>query len=162
MIQRFAKAFHLLSVLAFIVIFLYIYAALPEMVKLKIDTEGNPLQLISRNTFFYIGIGLFILLNVILIIPAKLIESGASFNMKRLFPKGDVLREYILGWIYSFVTVVNFSIVVVSVFVHQLNGVADETGEPFEFGLYLLPVLFVVWIIMLFIILSRKLQEVRS
>jgi len=160
--HRFAKAFHLLSVLSFIIIFMYIYSALPEKVSFELDTEGNPLKVIGRDAFFYIGIGAFIILNVILVTPAKMIENKSTVNIRKLFQIGDPFRENMLTWIYSFVSIINVSIVIVSLYIHGLNGYLEETGKPSAFGLYLLPVFFLVWIIALFVILSKKMKAVKS
>lgn len=162
MIQRFAKAFHLISVLLFIVIFMYIYAALPELVTVEMDAGGNALKQIGRDTFFYIGIGAFVVLNVLLVFPAKMIENNSTLNIRRLFPKGDPFRSNMLAWIYSFVGIINISIVILAVYIHGLNGVNEEMVVPSGFGLYLLPVLFVVWIVALFVLLAKKVKAMKA
>ncbi|AGA79536.1 hypothetical protein [Echinicola vietnamensis] len=160
--HRFAKAFHVVSVLAFIVIFMYIYSGLPEMVGFELNEEGFAHGVMNKNIFFYIMIGIFLVLNILLVTPAKLIESGASPNIKRLFAKGDPFRDKMLTWIYSFVGIINVSIIVVAVYIFQLNGVIEETGRPSGFGLYVLPVLFVIWMVLLFVLLTKKMRTVQS
>ncbi|QDH80650.1 DNA topoisomerase IV [Echinicola soli] len=160
--HRFAKAFHLITVLAFIVIFMYIYSGLPEMVGFELNEEGFAHGVMNKNIFFYIVIGIFLVLNILLVTPAKLIESGASPNIKKLFAKGDPFREQMLTWIYSFVGIINVSIIVVVMYLFQLNGTIEETGRPSGLGLYILPVLFVIWTVILFILLTRKMKSVQS
>ncbi len=163
MYYRFAKAFHLLAVLFFIVTFLYLYSGLPEKVVLDMDESGKALKTISRDMFFYIGIGVFVILNLLLITPAKLIETKSSSNLRKLFKVGDPYRDYILSWIYSFVGIINISIVVIAFYIHNINGSPElGSGNKSQFLLYILPVFFVIWIVMLFVILSKKLRQVKS
>ncbi|GAB3658531.1 hypothetical protein GCM10028791_31570 [Echinicola sediminis] len=141
---------------------MYIYSALPEQVSFELDAEGSPLKVIGRDTFFYMGIGAFVILNVLLVTPAKMIESKATFNIRKLFQNGDPFKDHMLTWIYSFVAIINVSIVIVSLYIHGLNGDIDTFGKPSGFGLYLLPVFFLAWIIALFVILSTKMKAIKS
>ncbi|WP_200979016.1 DNA topoisomerase IV [Echinicola sp. 20G] len=160
--HRFAKAFHLLSVLLFIVIFMYIYSALPTQVSFEVDANGLPLKVIDKDIFFYIGIGAFVILNVLLITPAKMIENKATPNFRRLFQKGDPFKENMLAWIYSFVAVLNVSIIIIALYIHGINGIIEEKGQPSPIGLYCIAVFFVIWIVALFVILSKKMKAVQS
>ncbi|MDN3670911.1 DNA topoisomerase IV [Echinicola jeungdonensis] len=163
MYYRFAKAFHLLTVLFFIVTFLYLYSGLPEKVILEVDEFGEILKTISRNTFFYTGIGVFVILNLLLVTPAKMIENKTSRNLRKLFEVGDPSRDQILSWIYSFVGIINVSIVVIAFYIHNINrslelGIENNS----QFLMYVLPIFFVIWIVMLFVILTRKIRQVKS
>jgi uncharacterized membrane protein len=162
MYYRFGKVFHFLSVLIFIIIFLYTYSALPDQVAYEIDSQGSISKIISKNTFFYSGIILFLILNVILITPGKLIENQSTKNIKRLFPIGDVFRDYMLTWIYSFVGIINISLCIMSIFVHSINNQNEISSGEFNFFFYLIPVFFVVWIVGLFWILLQKFKSLQS
>ncbi|WP_373524048.1 DNA topoisomerase IV [Aquiflexum sp.] len=162
MYYRFGKVFHFLSILLFIFVFLYIYSALPDQVIYEFDNQGGTSKIISKNTFFYIGIILFVVLNVILIAPGKLIENQATKNLKRLFPIGDIFRDYMLTWIYSFVGIINFSLCIMSLFVHSINNQNEISSGDFNFFFYLIPVFFVVWIVGLFWILLQKFKSLQS
>jgi len=162
MYRRFAKAFHLLSVLLFIFFFMYIYAALPENVAYQVDQRGFPLESITRDAFFFTGIIVFLLLNFLLIIPAKLIDKQASYNLKKLFPKHDPFTDHMLGWLYSFGAVLNITVAIVALYVHSINNQNEITSADFNPFFYMVPILFIIWIIALFVILGKKLQQVRS
>ena len=162
MYRRFAKAFHLLSVLLFVFMFMYIYASLPETVAYQVNEAGFPIKAFTRDTFFYIGIAVFLLLNLVLIIPAKLIQKQASFNLKRLFPKFDPFTDQMLGWLYSFGAVLNITIAIIALYVHSINNQNEISSADFNPFFYMVPVFFVVWIIGLFIILGKKLKQVRA
>jgi len=162
MYYRFGKVFHFLSVLVFIFVFLYTYAALPDLVAYEMNSQGEISKIMSKDTFFYVGIILFILLNVILITPGKLIENQSTINLKRLFPIGDIFRDYMLTWIYSFVGIINISLCIMSLFVHSLNNQNEISSGEFNFFFYLIPVFFVVWIGGLFWILVKKFKSLQS
>ncbi|WP_194974864.1 DNA topoisomerase IV [Aquiflexum lacus] len=162
MYYRFGKVFHFLTVLVFIFVFLYTYSALPDQVAYEIDSQGAISKIISKNTFFYIGIILFVVLNIILITPGKLIENQSTKNIKRLFSIGDVFRDYMLTWIYSFVGIINISLCIMSIFVHSINNQNEISSGEFNFFFYLIPVFFVVWIVGLFWILLKKFKSLQS
>ena len=162
MYYRFGKVIHFLSVLVFIFVFLYTYSALPEQVAYEIDSQGGISKIMTKNSFFYIGIILFLVLNVILITPGKLIENQSTINLKKLFPIGDVFRDYILAWIYSFVGIINISLCIMCIFVHSINNQNEISSGEFNFFFYLIPVFFVVWIVGLFWILLQKFKSLQS
>ncbi|UCS92675.1 DNA topoisomerase IV [Echinicola marina] len=159
---RFAKAFHLLSVFLFIVIFLYIYSALPQQVNYEVGESGQTLKIIDKDTFFYAGIGLFIFLNLVFITPAKMIENKSTLNIKKLFRNGDPFKDNMLTWSYSFAAVMNIGIVIIAFYVHGINGMTEAIGNSSGYGLYLIPVFFVIWIIWLFVIVSKKMSSLKS
>lgn len=162
MYYRFGKVFHFLSVLIFIFVLLYTYAALPDQVAYEIDSQGAISKMISKNAFFYTGIILFVVLNVSLITPGKLIENQGTKNIKKLFPIGDIFRDYMLTWIYSFVGIINISLCIMSLFVHSINNQNEISSGDFNFFFYLIPVFFVVWIVGLFWILVKKFKSLQS
>lgn len=162
MYYRFGKVFHFLSVLLFIFSFLYIYSALNELVVLEISEEGEVVKSIGKNTFFYSGLLIFSILNVTLLTPAKLIEHQSTKNLKRLFPIGDEFRDYMLTWIYSFVGIINFSLSIMSLFVHSINNQNEISTGSFAFFFYLIPIFFVVWVIGLFWILLKKFTAIQK
>lgn len=161
MYRRFAKAFHLLSVLLFVFMFLYIYAALPEYVAYQINDRALPVESISRDSFFYFGIAVFLIVNFLLIIPAKLIDKRATLNFKRLFPKHEPFTDQILGWLYSFGAVLNITITTIAFYIHSINNQNEISSGEFNLFFYMIPILFMIWIIALFVILGKKLKQVR-
>lgn len=156
MYYRFGKVFHFLSILLFVFVFLYIYSALPDLVGFEQDESGEFTKSGSKGTFFYIGIIVFGVLNLVLALPAKMIEKQSTPNLKRLFPKGDSITDYMIAWMYSFLGIINFSLCIMSLFVHSINNQNEIATSSFSFFFYLVPVLFLVWIIALFWILLQK------
>jgi hypothetical protein len=162
MYYRFGKVFHFITVLLFIVVFLYIYSSLPDIVTLESDENGYSLKVITKSTFFYSGLILFLVLNVLMVTPGKLIENQSTSNLKRLFPIGDVFRDYILTWIFSFVGIINISLCILALFVHSINNQNEISTGDFAFFFYLVPIFFVVWIVGLFWILLQKFKSLQK
>lgn len=162
MYYRFGKVFFFLTVLLFVFAFLYTYSALPERVGFAQEDDGSVVAEASKSTFFYIGILAFGLLNALLAFPAKMIEKQSTSDLKRLFPNGDIHTDYLLAWMYSFVGVVNISLSIMCLFVHSINNQNEIGTSSFSFFFYLVPVLFVVWIIALFWILLQKFKSIKK
>jgi hypothetical protein len=161
MYYRFGKVFHFISVLFFVFAFLYIYASLPDMVAYQLNEDGVGIKILTKSTFFYSGILLFLFLNVLLVVPAKLIENQGTANLNRLFPIGDVFRDYMLTWIYSFIAILNISLCILGLFVHSINNQNEIATGEFSFFFYLVPIFFVVWIGGLFWIILQKFRSLQ-
>lgn len=162
MYYRFGKVFHFISILLFLFTFLYFYSAMPDIIAYELDENGYATKEISKGTFFYIGIILFAVLNFVLITPAKLIENKSTKTFRQLFPTGDVFRDYMLTWIYSFTGVINISLAIMSLFIHAINNQNEIGSGSYSFFFYLIPILFLVWIIVLFWILLQKFNAIRN
>lgn len=162
MYYRFGKVFHFLSILLFVFVFLYIYSALPDLVGFEQDESGEFTKSSSKGTFFYIGIIVFGVFNLVLALPTKMIEKQSTLNLKRLFPKGDSSTDYLVTWMYSFMGIINISLCIMSLFVHSINNQNEIGTSSYSFFFYLVPVLFVVWIIALFWILLQKFKSLQK
>ncbi|MCH7403189.1 DNA topoisomerase IV [Belliella kenyensis] len=161
MYYRFGKVFHFATVLLFVLVFLYIYAALADIVAYQLDEGGGFDKVLTKEAFFYGGVITFILLNIILVVPAKVIENQSVASLRRIFPKGELLTDYILAWMYSFVGVVNIAMIIMAFFVHSINNQHEISAGDFSFFFYLVPILFTVWIVALFWILIKKFNSVK-
>lgn len=162
MYYRFGKAFHFISVFVFLIVFLYSYAALSEQVVFGLDEEGYVTSIISKSLFFYVGVTSFLIINLLFVLPAKMIENGSTINLKRLFPRGTEYWDYMVAWLYSFTGVLNVSMIIMSVMVHSINNQNDVNEGIGGFFFYLIPVLFVMWIIALFWIMLKKFQSMQK
>lgn len=162
MYSRFSKAFYFLTIVFFLIVFLYIYSASREFVSYEVSDTGMPLKQITRDMFFYITVTVFLVSNLILVIPAKLIELQYTLKLKRLFPRGDAFRDHMLAWIYSFTGILNISLVIIVFYIHSISNQNEIKSHEFNFFFYLIPVFFVLWVLGLFFILSKKMKQLRS
>jgi len=159
---RFGKVFHFLTIVTFLFIFLYIYSAFSETVAYAIDSSGNFLSSIPKDSLFFIGLAIFLFCNLLIVIPAKLIENQVTPKIKMIFPKGDLFRDYILAWFYSFAGILNISLSLIAFFIHRINHQEEVKASDFNFIYYLVPILLVLWILVLFWIFIQKVNHLKS
>ena len=162
MYSRFAKVFYFLSVLFFIAGFLYIYAALPEMISYEVNEMGEPVKQVSKDAFFFIAIAAFVVLNLLVIIPAKLVENQSSRRIRKLLEVGDPLRDPMIAWIYSFIGIINISLFIMTLYILRINNLDGIGSGGMDFIFYSVPLFFLVWIIILFILLGKKIKQIQS
>jgi hypothetical protein len=133
-----------------------------ELVGYGLDENGSVIDKVSKESFFYGMIGLFVILNAIVLFPPKLLETKMHNGLHRIFPIGDTYRDYFLGWFYSFGGIVNLSLSVMVFYTHAINNQQAIAANEFSFFFYLIPVLFIIWIIGLFAILTGKFKQIKK
>lgn len=162
MYRRFSKAFYGLTILLFLLVFLYIYSASPEFVTYELSDTGLPLKQFSKETFFYLFIGVFLVVNALLMLPAKMIEMEYTPKLRRVFPRGEGFRELVISWFYSFAAVLNISTVILIFYLHSITNQNEISSSEFNFFFYLIPVLIALWIGGFFYILVNRIRQVKS
>ncbi len=110
MVLKIFKAVWFVSLLLWFLVFLYVYASLPEDVLIR--EEGNRV-LISREALFYI------------FLAAIAVFTALVFTMKRLFGN----QEDFLTWFYGLIICFHFFFVIVLNFINLINS-----GENFDYG----------------------------
>lgn len=162
MYYRFGKAFYFLSVALFIFFLVYFYSALPENVSYNYNDNGLSPEKLSKGTFFYGMIAIFIIMNVFVLLPPKLLETKNHKGLIRIFPIGDKFRDYYLAWFYSFGGILNMSLGMLVFYTHAINNQEVIAASQFNFFFYLIPGLFVLWVLGLFGILVGKFNQVKN
>ena len=162
MYSRFGKVFHFLSILIFLVVFLYIYASLPQTVAYEIDPAGYTIQQGSRDGFFFMGMGLFLLSNFLIIFPAKLIERQSIKSFRKLFPAEDPVSDNMLSWMYSFTGIINISLSILTYYIYRINEVEGSISGGSVLLFYSIPVLLMVWVLGLLVLMGQKIKQVQG
>jgi len=162
MLYRFGKAFYFLTLFGFIFFLLYFYSAMSETVGYRLDENGSVIDKISKETFFYGMIGIFVILNALVLLPPKLLETKMHRGLHRIFPVGDDYRDYFLGWFYSFGGILNLSFSMMVFYTHAINNQEEIAANQFSFFFYLIPSLLIIWIIGLFVILAGKFKQIQQ
>ena len=162
MYSRFGKVFHFLSILIFLVAFLYIYASLPQTVAYEIDPAGYTIQQGSRDGFFFMGMGLFLLANFLIVFPAKLIERQSVKNIRKLFPIGDPVSDNMLSWLYSFTGIINICLGILAYYIYRINEVEWSISGGSVILFYSIPVLLMVWLLGLFVLMGQKIKQLQG
>ena len=127
MILKILKAVWFLSLMGFMILFLYIYASLPENVILGDTLEAAT---ISRDSLFYIALILASLVNVLV------------FVITRLYGNSD---DGFSTWFFGQIILLNFFFCTVLGFINLLNS-----GEKFQYDrlgpvIYGSVILIVLW-----------------
>jgi len=162
MLYRFGKAFYFFSLFGFIFLLLYFYSAMPEGVGFSTNELGSITDRVPKSTFFYGMIAFFVILNLIVLVPPKLVETKTHKGLARIFPTGDVYRDYYLGWFYSFGGVLNLSLIMMVFYIHSINNQNEIATSEFTFFFYLAPALLILWVIGLFAILVGKFKQIQQ
>jgi hypothetical protein len=121
------KGIWFLSLLIFLVVFIYDYAALPENIKLG---EGDSVLSISRDGLFYAFIGAVAIINMLV------------FVITRLFTEKD---SDFKAWFYGMVATVNLFFIVAISFIGLLNSNERFDYERIGIIIYGSVALIAVW-----------------
>ena len=143
-------------------VFLYIYALLPQTVAYEIDPAGYTIQQGSRDGFFFMGMGLFLLSNFLILFPAKLIERQSMKSLRKLFPIGDPVSDNMLSWLYSFTGIINICLAIMAYYIYRLNEVEGSISGGSVILFYSIPVLLMVWVLGLFVLMGQKIKQVQG
>lgn len=162
MYYRFGKAIYLLGVLLFIFVLLYFYSALPERVSIQMNEQGVSSWNLEKSVFFYGMIFCFLIFNGLVLLPPKLLETKSHQGLRKIFPVGDVYRDYFLAWFYSFGFILNFSLGLMVFYAHSINNQNEIASSDYNVFFYSIPVLFLIWVIGFFLILLGKFKQVQQ
>ena len=162
MYTRFAKVFYFITVVFFIVGFLYIYASLPEKVTYELSGDGSAGKELGRDTFFFVAMATFVVLNLMIVVPAKMVESNFSLRLRRILHAGDPFRDQMLSWVYSFAGIFNINLIILDLYVSRINSFVGNESGWFNFIYYLGPVLLLLWILALFFLLGKRIKQIQS
>ncbi|MDF9796138.1 Ca2+/Na+ antiporter [Catalinimonas alkaloidigena] len=151
------KFFRLLWVLTALVYFAALmlsYAYLPELVGIHADMEGVADDFIERDTFFYFGLGFFIisnllgsmLLSVLTSVPET---SGFYFNSENF-------KEGVTSWLSAFIAIINVFLTSAVMYIALFNNQGDYSMSQFNWLIYVAPVLLFFSLIWLVSIIVRR------
>ena len=144
--NKFLRFFTTVSIIIFLVALLLVYAFLPDPLGLLFNEDGLAIREMSKNTFFYSTLFLFVISQIILI----LFKNGRLFNMK-------LNREYLITWFQGFHLSINLFVILMLIFIGLANNAVDYSFSSIQFISYLAPLGVLVWLIILpFLLLLKK------
>jgi hypothetical protein len=126
MILKIFKAVWFLSLTGWLLLFLYVYASLPEEVLVR---EEGYRVLVSRETLFYLFLGTVAALNALVFIMSRLFQGQEGF----------------LSWFYGLTICLNFFFVVVLNFINLINSSEKFNYSHVGYVIYGSVGLFVFW-----------------
>ena len=137
--------FWFFTLLLFLLFFFYSYAAAPEQLSISF---GQPDQnVITKETYFYLGIGLFLLTNISFYLASKLMK---------LRSPDKPLYFYLRQWLRSFAGLSNLFLIILLVLLGLSNSEENFDLTHYDFLIYFGPIPLVAWLGLLVFLLFRQ------
>jgi hypothetical protein len=155
---RFIKLFQIISILFFLPVLLIVYAYLPEQVGLTTDRMGLLGNQISRETFFYSVLFLFVISNILCISLGKALKqlpARQSLSGNAIFYNSASKNE-IISWLKSFCIILNALFIFGTIYIGMLNNEEAVQGKSYNFLFYIGPILIIIWILLFVIVILRR------
>ncbi|MGB3587085.1 MAG: hypothetical protein WBA23_11125 [Tunicatimonas sp.] len=149
--DKFVKLAWILTFLGFLIALSLSYAFLPIQVGIQADANGNPDQLIDRETFFYLALGAFVFVNVICLISFRVLNALPASSP--VFYRSELFKDRIRDWFAAFTTVINIFLICTVSYISLFNNQGDYQIGQFNWIMWVGPLLFVGVVIWFFFIL---------
>lgn len=133
---KITNAFRILSIIVLVFVFFISYAGLPEQVLLVLDDNGNPIQYVVKNYFFYGTLAILIIANALIYVLANILRKSTK-----------LINQVVSAHLMSLLIVINIFFMVVLSFIGILNGQENFDYSAFAPFIYLPVVLFFIWLI---------------
>jgi len=141
------RFFTSISILIFLAAILIVYAFLPDPSGLLFGGQGNIIIEISRDTFFYSALFIFVIIQILYIIFNRTILK------QRIESPGGRMSTWIQGMILS----VNLFIILMIIFIGLANNAVDYSYKSIHLVAYIAPSIVIVWLLTLpFFLFLRK------
>lgn len=129
--KRMAKAFWLITTIAWVGLFFYLYAYFQDVVNIKVYLRDSGYVAISTNEFFYLGITIFVFFNALCFILLNAIK-GQPVGPKQ-FLINEKFKQSIKFWTEGLAAVFTFfqiSILFYLAFINNEEGLSRMGYEP--------------------------------
>jgi len=153
MITTLIKLGRLVTTLGFLVVLLYIYAFLPEIIEIPAWTNMLSLPEVTKGKLFYFFLGIFIFISLITFFILRIGEGATHINPQ--------FKWWIETWARTFSIILNIFLMASLVSVGINNRENDMAGPDYSWLVYFTAFLLVIWLIFLIIILIRNLFWIR-
>jgi hypothetical protein len=142
------KFFTTISIFLFLVAVLIVYAFLPDPSGLLFDSNGISIIEISKNTFFYSILFIFVLIQILYIL----------FSQTTLMRKEGNENNKISIWIQGMILSINLFIILMIVFIGLANNAVDYSFTSIHFIAFIAPSVVVLWLLTLpfFLFLPKR------
>ena len=143
------KAVRVISSLAFLGVLLYVYAYLPDPVKLPVDLGGIRELLVNKGNLFYIMVGIFAIVSTTSFFVVRLINTlpGSEISFKK----------NLTNWSLSFLVVINIFLILSLVIIGIINNTERAGIGHYATLAYVGPVLLVIWLFLLIFVVAKRL-----
>jgi hypothetical protein len=143
-----------ISILTFLGLILFVYAYMPQDVKIWSDEIDSVTHFISKETFFYSSIIIFIAINLIFIAVSNLIDmlpvsTGSFLNT-------ETFKAYMVGWMCGLGVMINLFFMAAISFLGFFNNADYYNVSNFSLFAYIGQFLIFIWILLFFFLLTKR------
>ncbi|MEM9674042.1 MAG: hypothetical protein AAF992_15730 [Bacteroidota bacterium] len=154
-LDKFIKLAWGFTFLGFLIALSLSYAFVPPQVGVQADLNGNPNQFIGKETFFYLALGLFVLVNVVCLVFYRVLEAVPVSSP--LFFRSALFKRRISNWFGTFTIVINIFLICIVSYISLFNNQGDYLIGQFNWIVWVGPLLSIgVFAWLLIILLSPK------
>lgn len=143
-----------LSIVAFLGLILFVYAYMPQEVKIWTDESNNVTHFVTKEMFFYSAIIIFIVVNLIFVAVGNLVDmlpvSSSSFLSTETF------KMYMIGWLRGLGVMINLFFMAAISFLGFLNNADYYDVSNFSLFAYIGQFLIFIWIFLFFFLLTKR------
>ena len=151
------KLFRLIWVLTAVVFFAALvlsYAFLPDRVGILADAEGIANEFVSKETFFYSALAIFVVTNLMGSVFIGVMNAVPSTS--GLYFHSENFKESTTSWFSSFFAIINVFLITATLYVSLFNNQGDYTISEFNFLIYIAPLLLAASLFWLVFIVARR------
>lgn len=138
--RKFVNVCWFLTFLLFFAALTLSYAYLPENIGIQADEFGTADRFISKETFFYAGLLLFVVSNVVSLYFKRVLDSVPAET--DFYFQNENFKQQITAWFGGFVTMINLFLVMAVGYIAIFNSEALAI-EDYNLLLFLIPLLLV-------------------
>lgn len=142
------NAFRQATFFMLLFVLLIIYANLPEYIGTYSNQLGEPVGLVSRNTFFYLTLLLIIVVNGVLL---------TLINLDKKKPnQTPEFKEAKQIWLQGITSIVNLFFIVSIIFYNAFNSLEHLNIAYYGYSVYMISGISVLWIFGLFFVIQKR------
>ncbi|MGK7396872.1 MAG: hypothetical protein ACNS62_20010 [Candidatus Cyclobacteriaceae bacterium M3_2C_046] len=141
-----------ISLLLFLASFLWVYAYLPGEAQIWAGEDTSRDITISKDMFFYGGLLIFMIINVIFYLFSGVWSKNVARNVSQ--PEFRDFKINILNWLISFNVVINFFLIISIILIGSINQ--SQPNPAISILMYVGPAFIIIWLISLAVIMIKR------
>lgn len=142
------KAVRVISSLGFLGVLLFVYAYLPDTVKLPLDYLEVKEITMQKGSLFYTIIGVFALVSMVSFFVTRMINTLPATEMD--------FKRNLNSWSISFMAIINIFLIFSLIIISIINDSESTVSSHYSVLAYIGPILLVLWLVLLVFLISRR------
>ncbi|MDN5216744.1 hypothetical protein QQ020_32035 [Fulvivirgaceae bacterium BMA12] len=142
------KAVRVISSLGFLGVLLFVYAYLPNTVKLPLDYLEATEITMEKGNLFYTVIGVFALVSMVSFFATRMINTLPAREMN--------FKRNLNSWSISFMAIINIFLIFSLIIISIINDSESTVSSYYALLAYIGPILLVLWLVLLVFLITRR------